>query len=325
MRNLWAGLGRCLYCMIFASIASFALVAGNVSAQTSESSTKGERIQSIKKTGDVKWGELNWDKRCEGLLEFIKSSASYELEKWTIGNPECSIEGNNDGNIMWSLDSTWRIGTKSIVLRHVVEMSADQKTMVKWCVVKGAKFGCAKVWQNSFQEGNLYSSSKDAQSAFVALSKISTGFLAVAMKMDEWVGKTANQESIFDLDYADWVKAWVNAPRTLPATAGSVSASYQVSALSNTSGTVKIIGPVPPSIVKCLGCETNTCTGTTITFSFSGLTLVWERGLSDVQRKRTGLKEGRAAWIMATPVPFVDGVGKWPLLCNTNRFNIKKF
>jgi hypothetical protein len=281
----------------------------------------------VKAAKDVSqpWANISWDKRCEGLLAFMTSTSVGVLPQWTIDKPECVIAGGVDGDITWSLDGKWRNGNKILPLRYKVMTSTKQKPKVFWCVIKGTKAGCSTVWANSFTEGALYETAEAAKAAFEGVSKISTGFLSLATKLDEWVGLKATAEQIFDLPYADWVKAWAKSPRSLPTKDGPALAAYSVDQNDAMKGLVQFKGDIPAALRACLGCAKTACESTPISFTFKGLSLTMDRVLSEGEQKSAGMKEGRASWMMSESTPFVGGEAKWAMLCGEHRFNIQKF
>ncbi len=274
----------------------------------------------------VPWSDLDAEKRCEGLLAFTITSAKVANPNWTLEKPECVISGSVGGDMSWSLNGRWRLGAKTLPLRYTVVYSQKNiKTLVQWCVIKGSKAGCSNVWSNSFNEGDLYPSPAEAREAFDGVSKISTGFLNIATKIDEWVGIKTTGEKIFALNYTDWIKIWVNAPRSLPTKDGPAQGIYETKGALDTSGSLEFKGKVPPSLAKCLGCENDLCPKGSVNFRFSGITLVLERAYSEAQQRKTELKYAQALWVMTAPTPFESGKPLWPMFCGVEKFTIQKF
>ena len=279
---------------------------------------------STKKMGPF-WGDLEIDKRCEGLLSYVRAAGSESIPEWTLEKPECLIEGSSVGDLRWSLDTKWRLGTKTLPLRFAIISSNSSKFHAEWCVVKGRKAGCTTVFNNSFDIGNLYPSREEAKSAFDGVSKISTGFLKIATKIDEWVGGEGTTRKIFGFPYVDWVKAWTTSSRSLPTPDGPASASYELVSGSLTSGRLRFGAEAPAALRECLGCDDNLCSQGALTFVFSDILLRVEHELSAAQQSKLGVKTASAAWVMSSPTPFTTAVPNWTMLCGNHRFNIQKF
>jgi hypothetical protein len=270
------------------------------------------------------WSALNLEKRCEGMLEFLQARTAVDLREWSMIKPQCVVAGGAEGDVSWSLEALWKKGNKALPLRYIVTESKTQKPKTNWCVVKGKKFGCAAPWEAEFSQGKLFPNKKDSTAAYQEVLKFSQGFLGLATKLDEWVGQNGDVSKIFDLPYSDWVKAWSNAPRSLPVNKEVFVAEYQIERNLPTAGVVRIKGDAPKELRECLGCVKTSCEKSPILFSFSGLGLTFTRDLTAEERESSPLKTARVAWIMMEPTPFVAGEPKWPFLCGEHRFNIVK-
>jgi hypothetical protein len=277
------------------------------------------------KSSGTSWADLEVDKRCEGLLSFVRTAGIESIPDWILEKPECLIEGSSGGEITWSLDTKWRFGTKVLPLRFAIISSNMSKFHAEWCIIRGSKTGCTSVWNNSFDKGNLYKSREEARAAFDGVSKISTGFLKIATKVDEWVGREGTTRKIFGFPYNTWTKAWVSAPRSVPTPDGPASASYELVSGSEFSGRLKFATEVPAALRECLGCEDKQCTHGQLTFAFSDLLFTVEHEISEPQQKKMGVKVGSATWVMVSPTPFTSAVPNWAMLCGNHRFNIQKF
>lgn len=293
-------------------------------AATSRVSAAGPTSSPAKISGPS-WTDLDVDKRCEGFLAFVRAAGLESNPEWTLEKPECVIEGSSGEEISWSLDTKWRLGTKILPLRFAIISTNSAKFRAEWCVIKGRKIGCTSVWNNSFNKGNLYASPEEARTAFDGVSKISTGFLKIATKIDEWVGRNGTTQKIFGFPYSDWVKAWASAPRSVPTPDGPASASYELASGSDFSGHLNFSTEVPAALRECLGCEDKKCSRGPLTFLFSDLLFTIEHELSESQRKTMGVKVGSAAWVMVSPTPFTSAAPNWAMLCGNHRFNVQKF
>jgi len=270
------------------------------------------------------WAEVALDQRCEGLLEFLKSTTAPELKEWSLNKPQCVISGSAAGDITWSLDGAWQKGSKRLPLRYVVSEARTRKPSVYWCVVKEKKAGCSTPWGNAFSEGELYSKPEAAKAAFEGVLAISPGFLSLASKLDDWVGKSGAQTKIFELSYDDWMKAWAKSARSLPTKDGLFVAEYTPDRESLRSGLVTAKNAIPSSLRECLGCASTPCDKAPISYEFNGLGLSLTRVLTPEEQKTSGQKSAKASWVIVEATPFVAGKPKWPFLCGEHRFNIQK-
>ena len=153
---------------------------------------------------------------------------------------------------------------------------------------------------------------------------ITPGFVALATKLDEWVGKAGGTPRLFDVTYDAWVAAWAKAPRSLPVTGGIAVADYVVDRDSKTSGLVRFKEDIPQALRECLGCGKTPCDRSPVTFMFSGLSLTMSRDLTPDEQKIAQAKSVNVSWIMMEPTPFIAGEAKWPFLCGEHRFNVQK-
>ena len=88
---------------------------------------------------------------------------------------------------------------------------------------------------------------------------ISHGFLSLASKLDDWVGKSGAQTKIFELSYDDWIKAWTKSARSLPTKDGLFVAEYTPDRDGMRTGLVTAKSAIPSSLRECLGCASTQC------------------------------------------------------------------
>jgi hypothetical protein len=270
------------------------------------------------------WMDVALEKRCEGLLKFLNDASKIELPDWIVTNPQCVIAGGSQGDVSWTIDASWQKGSKALPLRFSVIETSQQKAKTIWCVVKGKVAGCASPWETTFSQGKMFTKAKDAKDAYNNILKISQGFLSLASKLDEWVGRRGESIRFFDVTYNEWIRAWVQSPRSLPVKEGILIGEYAPDGDSATTGVVKFKGELPVSIRECLGCPTTVCERAPVTFSFSGLSLTLTRVLQPEEQKALNAKSASMSWIMMEPTPFISGVPKWPFMCGEHRFNVQK-
>ena len=301
-------------------------------AETATAPLKSMDIDASDKKTSVKaadtvaatWSDIPLEKRCEGLLTFMRSTTATDLAGWTLTKPQCVVAGDATGAVSWSLEAAWQKGTKALPLRYQIDETNTQKPKVTWCIVKGKSVGCAAPWDTAFSQGKLYPTPEVAKAAFSGVMQISQGFVSLATKLDEWTGKKGLGINIFDLSYANYVKAWAQSTRSLPVTGGVAVADYTLDGEGSLTGNVKFQGETPMSLRECLGCPQTECAKSPVTFSFSGLGLTISRQLTAEEQKNTRAKSMSVSWIMMEPTPFSGGESKWPFLCGEHRFNVQK-
>ena len=76
---------------------------------------------------------------------------------------------------------------------------------------------------------------------------------------------------------------------------------------------------------ECLGCAKTACEKSPISFMFWDLGLTVSRETTPEERQASGLKSGRASWVMMEPTPYVGGEPKWLFLCGSHRMSVQKF
>ncbi len=270
------------------------------------------------------WSELNVEKRCEGLLKFFNEQSVANTPDWKMIKPQCVISGSVDKDTSWSFEASWQRGAKALPLRFVVSETRLQKPRTSWCVIKGKKSGCASPWENSFTTGDLFVKKEEALAAFQGVIKMSQGFLGMATKLDEWVSKPGGDYKIFDLTYAEWVKAWSKSTRSLPVKKEIFKSDFKADGEGALTGLVIPKEQIPAELRECLGCAKTPCEKAPISFVFWGLGLTISRETTPDERQASGQKSGRASWVMLEPTPFVGGEPKWPFMCGAHRMSIQK-
>lgn len=270
------------------------------------------------------WSGLDLEKRCEGLLEFLRAKSAAELPDWTMIKPQCVIAGDSNGEVSWSLEASWKKGAKALPLRYTVTEIRSQKPKTSWCVVKAKKSACAAPWENEFSQGKLFTKKEDGRSAYQAVLKLSQGFMVLATRLDEWVGKGKDQIRVYDSLYSDFVKAWASSPRSLPVKKDVFVAEYALDRDSTTSGQVNFKDELPEALRTCFGCAKTPCNKSPISFTFSGLSLLMSRDLTPEEQQVSTVKTAQVSWLIMEPTPFLAGEPKWPFLCGEHRFVIQK-
>lgn len=297
------------------------LMASNVVAASPQ--VVGQKKKSEEQVAPS-WSDLNIENRCDGLLNFFKQQSILNVAEWTLIKPQCVISGSVDQDLSWSFEASWQRGSKALPLRYIVTESRLQKPRTSWCVIKGKKSACAAPWENGFATGDMFSKKEDGIAAFQGVLKLSSGFLGMASRLDEWVGKAGGETKIFDLSYPDWVRAWSKSPRSLPVKKEVFLAEFIVDKDSSMTGLVKARDQIPMELRECLGCAKSSCDKAPITFMFWDLGLTILRETTAEERQTSGLKAGRASWVMMEPTPYVAGEAKWLFLCGSHRLNVQK-
>ena len=322
MSNIWAKKTRVLTYFSLSLIFILGLGMESFAAEPGPASKKSPT--KVEAPVAATWSDVALEKRCEGLLAFMRSATTTELPEWSLTKPQCVVAGDATGTVSWYLEAAWQKGAKALPLRYQIDETTTQKPKVTWCVVKGKNIGCAAPWDTTFSQGKLYPSPEAAKAAFAGVMQISQGFVSLATKLDEWTGKKGQGLSIFDLSYPNYVKAWAQSTRSLPVTGGVAVAEYSLEAEGSLTGNVKFQGDIPMSLRECLGCAKSDCAKSQVNFSFSGLGLTISRQLTAEEQKISKAKSMSVSWIMMEPTPFSGGEGKWPFLCGEHRFNVQK-
>ncbi len=296
-------------------------VSGTLAAPAQDKVEKNKSEEQVA----TSWSKLNIEKRCEGLLKFFNQHSSALIPEWTLIKPQCVISGSVDQDLTWSFEASWQRGAKALPLRYVVAEMRLQKPRTTWCVVKGKKSACAAPWENGFSTGDLFPKKDAAIAAFQGILTLSPGFLTLASRLDEWVSKAGDELKIFDLTYSEWVRAWAKAPRSLPVKKEIFLAEFKVDTESPLTGLVKPKEQMPMELRECLGCAKTACEKSPISFMFWDLGLTVSRETTPEERQASGLKSGRASWVMMEPTPYVASVPKWLFLCGSHRMSVQKF
>ena len=271
------------------------------------------------------WADVSLDKRCEGLLEFLKARVAKELSAWSLKKPQCVISGSVVGDAKWTLDVILQQANKSFPFRVVIDEPKGRKPSVVWCLTKGELSACANPWDNTFALGDLYPKAQDAKAAYDNLIKNAPGLLGMVTTLDAWTGKQGKVETIFGVEYTEWINELFKSLRKLPTKDGDVSVDFNPERENVKIGTVQFKGVIPQSLRECLGCGKTACEKSIAGYEFSGIGLSLARRLTPEEQKTYGSKFAKASWILTEKSPASANQAKWPLLCGEHRFNIQKF
>ena len=270
------------------------------------------------------WSDLSFERRCEGLLDFLKTLSAKEVPGWIIKKPRCVISGSAAGDAKWVLDVDYSKGSLVESIRYVIDEPKGRKPNIFWCLFKGDASGCASPWDNSFATGELYKRDDLAKAAYDQLIKKLPGLLSVVTNLDAWTGRQGKSEKIFGVEYVQWVNDWVKTIRRLPVKDKEVDADFDPERENPKVGTVIFKGVMPSELRDCLGCGKTACDKSLVGYEFSGIGLSITRRLTPEEQKSSDVKVAKAAWIMLEPTPFVGRNAKWHFLCGENRYSIQK-
>jgi len=270
------------------------------------------------------WSDLSFEKRCEGLLDFLKALSAKELPGWTVKKPRCVISGSAAGDAKWILDVDLVKGSGMETIRYVVDEPKGRKPNIFWCLFKGDASGCASPWDNSFATGELFRNKEAAAAAYDQLVKKLPGLLSLVTNLDSWIGRQGKSEKIFGIDYVAWVNEWVKALRRLPIKDKEVTADFDPERENPKVGTIIFKGAMPVELRDCLGCGKTACDKSLVGYEFSGMGLNITRRLTPEEQKMSDIKIAKAVWIMVEPTPFVGRQAKWHFMCGENRYSIQK-
>lgn len=284
----------------------------------------GQPTKAVAPAISPSWRDLSYDRRCEGLLDFLKAISAKDVPGWTVRKPRCVISGSAAGDATWMLDVDYVKGSQAQPVRYIVDEPKKQKPSVSWCVFNGDRSACASPWDSTFKLGDLFKKAESAQSVYDALIKRIPGLLNVVTNLDEWIGRQGKSEKIFGMDYREWIGEWVKSPRRLPLKDGEIHATFEAELENPKLGTVLIKKPIPQALKDCLKCEKKLCDKAQFNYEFSGTGLMLIRPLTLDEEKLTGLQMAKATWIMLEPSPYEGRQPKWHFLCGENRYNIQK-
>ena len=270
------------------------------------------------------WSDLSFEKRCEGMLDFLKGLSSKELPGWALKKPRCVISGSAAGDAKWVFDVDFVKGSATETVRYIVDEPKGRKPNIFWCLFKGDVSGCASPWDNSFGVGGLFRGKQAATTAYDQLIKKLPGMLSIVTNLDAWIGRQGKSEKIFGVEYVEWVNEWVKTPRRLPIKDKEVTADFDPERENPKVGSVIFKGAMPSELRECLGCGKTACDKSLVGYEFIGMGLNLTRRLTPEEQKTSDSKIAKAAWIMVEPTPYVGKQARWHFMCGENRYNVQK-